>query len=255
MTDGVPAQSASNAPAFYAQPKLLSRPRSREWWTVLHPPYTIWHLSYVVIGACLMVPVNATRLIATLLAFFLAVGLGAHALDELHGRPLATTIARWQLIAVAVVGVGGAVVFGVVGTFQVGGYLLIFIVVGVALAVGYNLELFRGRLHTDALFALAWGGFPLLTAGYAQHGTISVALVVASLFASLLAQAQRQLSTPARQLRRRTRLVEGQITSSDGTMHEVTTTSLLEPLERTLQSLTWTVVALAVALVFASGLA
>jgi hypothetical protein len=250
VTDG----TTPPAPAFYAQPRLLRRTRPREWWTLLHPPYTLWHLSYVVIGACLMVPVNATRLIATLLAFFLAVGLGAHALDELHGRPLTTTIPQGQLVAVAVMGIAGAVALGVAGLFIVSWYLAIFIVLGVALAVGYNLELFGGTLHTDLLFALAWGGFPVLTAGFAQHGTLSVALVAAALFATLLSQAQRQLSTPARQLRRRTTSVDGTVTATDGTTTPLSVEGLLTPLEAALRTLGWSTVVLAIVLVFSSRL-
>ena len=79
---------AENRPAFYA----ARAGGWRDWWTLLHPPYTAWHLAYVVIGACLAPTVNLTRLIATLLAFFCAVGLAAHSLDELHGRPLGTHI-------------------------------------------------------------------------------------------------------------------------------------------------------------------
>ena len=86
------------APAFYARPRFASRPAARDWWTILHPPYTLWHLSYVVIGACLVAPVNVGHLAMTALAFFLAVGIGAHALDELHGRPLGTAIPTRTLI-------------------------------------------------------------------------------------------------------------------------------------------------------------
>ncbi|MFB3739399.1 MAG: hypothetical protein ACE14W_10620, partial [Candidatus Velamenicoccus archaeovorus] len=71
-------------PAFYA----LRSGGWRDYWTLLHPPYTLWHLSYVVIGACLTDVVDLRWLGETVLAFFLAVGLGAHALDELRGRPL-----------------------------------------------------------------------------------------------------------------------------------------------------------------------
>ena len=55
-------------------------------------PYTAWHLSYVVVGGCLAAEVSWGRLGLTVLAFFLAMGIGAHALDELAGRPLQTTI-------------------------------------------------------------------------------------------------------------------------------------------------------------------
>ena len=203
MSDSAPpADTPTSGAAYYAQPRLLTHPRAREWWTVLHPPYTAWHLSYVVIGACLAAPVNATTLWASVLAFFFAVGLGAHALDELQGRPLSTCIPTWQLITVAAFGVGVAIALGVVGLFRSSPYLLIFMAVGVVMVVGYNLELFGGRLHSNATFALGWGGFPLVTAGFAQHGRLTFAVVCGGVFATLLAQAQRQLSTPARDLRR-----------------------------------------------------
>src|ERR1019366_1552641 len=100
LLTGGPAWSgspgASARPAYYA-----ARPGGwRDWWTLLHPPYTAWHLAYVVIGACLAPRVSLSALVATLIAFFLAVGLAAHALDELNGRPLQTRISSPALIAV-----------------------------------------------------------------------------------------------------------------------------------------------------------
>ncbi|MHB8593760.1 MAG: hypothetical protein ACYDB3_05415, partial [Acidimicrobiales bacterium] len=76
----------ASRPAFYA----AARGGWRDWWTLLHPPYTAWHLSYVVIGSLIGPRVNWSTLGATVLAFFLAVGVAAHALDELQGRPLGT---------------------------------------------------------------------------------------------------------------------------------------------------------------------
>ena len=223
----------------------------RDWWTVLHPPYTLWHLSYVVIGACITGPVNAERLVVTLVAFFLAVGIGAHALDELHGRPLGTSIATWQLVLASALGLSGAVALGIAGMIVVSPYLALFISVGVIIAVGYNLELLHGSLHTNAVFALGWGAFPVLTSYFAQQGKISVVSVTAALFAALLSQAQRQLSSPARDLRRRTSSVEGKIVQSNGTLVRITKDTLLQPLESTLRTLCWAVVALALALVAA----
>jgi len=60
-------------PAFYA----LAGGRVGEMLTLLHPPYTAWHLSYVVIGASAAPAFDGGRLGATVLAFFLGVGLGA----------------------------------------------------------------------------------------------------------------------------------------------------------------------------------
>ena len=245
------ARARPMAPAFYARPGFASRPAVRDWWTLLHPPYTLWHLSYVVIGACLVGPVDAGRLGATLLAFFLAVGVGAHALDELHGRPLNTSIPTRVLIVAATIGIGGAAVIGVIGIARVGLPLLVFIAVGVVLAVGYNLELLGGRLHTDAVFAAAWGSFPVLTAYYAQHEQLDVAAVAAAVFAFLLSTAQRSLSTPARSLRRKTADVRGTITAIDGTATDIDRTALLAPLEGALRALSWATVSLAVTLALA----
>ncbi|MGH9919721.1 MAG: hypothetical protein ACRD6W_12760, partial [Nitrososphaerales archaeon] len=177
-------------PAFYA-----ARPgRWRDWWTVLHPPYTAWHLSYAVIGACLAPAVALDRLLATLLAFFLAVGVAAHAYDELQGRPLRTGIAPWALVTACATGLSGALVLGIFGVLDVGVVLVPFLVVGPLLVVAYNGDLFSGLFHTDLGFALSWGAFPVLTADVAQAGGLSRAAVLAAAGATALSLAQRSLS-------------------------------------------------------------
>jgi hypothetical protein len=234
-------------PSYYA-----ARPGGwRDWWTLLHPPYTAWHLAYVVIGACLAPVVNATRLIATLLAFFCAVGLAAHALDELHGRPLRTHIPTGALVAVAVGGLAGAVALGIAGIVQVGPALVPFLVVGPALVVGYNFEVFGGVIHNDIGFAASWGAFPVLTAYVAQTGRLALAPLIAALGAFALSAAQRALSTPARLLRRRSTGVSGSIALVEGKEMAVDRAALLAPLERALRAMSWAVVLLAAAMAVA----
>ena len=223
----------------------------RDWWTLLHPPYTAWHLAYVVIGACLAPMVNTTRLIATLVAFFCAVGLAAHALDELHGRPLRTRIPGPVLATVATVGLLGAVGLGVAGVVEVGWALVPFLVLGPILVIGYNAELFGGAIHNDIGFAASWGAFPVLTAYVAQTGRLALAPVLAALGAFALLAAQRALSTPARMLRRRTDQVSGTITRTDGATVDVSRAFLLAPLERALRAMSWAVVLTAAALAVA----
>jgi hypothetical protein len=97
--------------AFYAL-----RPGGwRDLVTLLHPPYTAWHLSYVALGAAAAPHVHAGRVVATLVAFFLAVGVGAHALDELHGRPLSTRLSDRLMWALAVAGLLRALALGRLG--------------------------------------------------------------------------------------------------------------------------------------------
>ena len=149
----VDAAGIERRPAFYA----AGSGGWRDWWTLLHPPYTAWHLAYVVIGASLAPRVELSRLLATLLAFFFAVGLAAHALDELHGRPLGTRIPTPVLIAVTVAGLVGAVILGVIGLSRVGWPLIPFMVLGPVLVVAYNWELFGGLFHSDLGFAAGLG--------------------------------------------------------------------------------------------------
>ncbi len=237
------------APAFYAGGRR--RGAWSDWWVLLHPPYTLWHLGYAAIGAALAPRFDLGRLVATLLAFAFAVGVGAHALDELHGRPLRTRIPAWQLIAAAAISLLGAIAIGIVGVSEVGPWLLVFIAVGTALACGYNLELLGGRLHNDVTFALAWGSFPVLTAYFAQAERLGWPAFAAAAGAYWLSNAQRALSTPARDLRRRTASVDGRIITLDGAERPIDSGTLLAPLETALKAMTGAVVAIAAAMVIA----
>lgn len=235
------------APTFYAM-RGTGDGRRSDWWVLLHPPYTLWHLSYVAIGACLAPRVDGVRLMATLLAFGLAVGVSAHTLDELHGRPLRTSVSNRALIVAAATSLTGAVAVGALGIARVGIGLVVFIAIGVVLVVGYNLELLGGRLHNDIVFAAAWGAFPVLAAYYAQAETIRVPALAAAIGAYALTSAQRSLSTPARALRRRVISVEATVTYRDGRISSLTADSLRRPLESALKAMTFGIVALAVAL-------
>jgi hypothetical protein len=216
---------------------------------LLHPPYTAWHLSYVLIGASLAPSVNIVRLVATLLAFFLAVGIAAHSLDELRGRPLRTELPAAALWTAAVFGLVGAVGLGIAGVWVVGPWLLPFIAAGVFFVFAYNLEMLRGRVHGDFWFALSWGAFPVLTAYFAQTGRVSLAAVAAAAAGYALSYAQRMLSTPARLLRRRSRSVDGALTLNDGSQVALDKPTLLRPLERALAALSWGIVALSLGLI------
>ena len=242
-----PEDDDAERPAYYA-----ARPGGwRDWWTLLHPPYTAWHLSYAVIGAALAPRVQTSRLIASVLAFFLAVGLAAHALDELRGRPLRTRIPAPALVAVVVVGLAGALALGVAGVFRVGWTLIPFMVVGPVLVIAYNAELYDGAMHTDFGFAAAWGAFPVLTGYVAQAGSLAVAPVLAAAGAFALSSAQRGLSTPARNIRRRAVRVEGSMTFGDGRIVPITADGLLRPLELALRASSWAIVLLAAAMAVA----
>jgi len=214
-------------PAWYA----LERGGVRDYVTLLHPPYTLWHLSYVAVGAAIAPRFHLDRMLWALAAFFLAMGVAAHALDELKGRPLRTRIPSSVLVALAVVTLAGACAIGVGAAHAWGWSLLVFVAIGAVAVPAYNLEL---ALHTDWGFALLWGALPALTGYFVEAQTIRVEAVAVAGYAFLLSLAQRALSTPVRAARR---------------THATKTGT--EPLERALRLLTWASVALAVALVAA----
>lgn len=246
-----PGAAGEPAAAFYAR-----RGGARaDWWTLLHPPYTAWHVSYAVIGAVLVPRPDWPVVGATALAFFFAVGLSAHALDELTGRPLGTAIPDRTLWIVAVTSLTAAVAVGVVTLRHTGLVLIPFILAGIFLVLGYNLEWFGGRLHTNLGFAAAWGGFPVLVGYVAQrpplHVTSLVTVAAATGAATALSHAQRLLSTPAREVRRRVRAVSGVLTYPGGEVRPIDRATLLAPLDGALRTLSYAVPLLAVALVFA----
>jgi hypothetical protein len=202
----VAAPGRLERPAFYA----LRSGGWRDFLTLLHPPYTAWHLSYVAFGAVVAPHFDGSRLLWTLAAFLLAVGVAAHALDELHGRPLRTGISDRVLTILAALSLGGAAVIGVVGATTISYWLFAFIAVGVLFALAYNLELLGGRMHSDFWFAFSWGAFPAFTAFWVQSREVRVDGVLVAAACLMLSVAQRRLSTPVRELRRQTSSLTGE---------------------------------------------
>jgi demethylmenaquinone methyltransferase / 2-methoxy-6-polyprenyl-1,4-benzoquinol methylase len=229
-----PTSSSTSAPntpsAFYAL-----RPGGwRDYWTLLHPPYTAWHLSYVLLGAALAPAPDPRIVVGALVTFGLAVGIGAHAFDELQGRPLGTRIPSRVLFCLGATALGLAAALGVVASIMIGATYLAIVALGLLLVISYGLEI--TPVHTDIGFALAWGSFPVVATAYAL-GAPPLATGLAALGAALLSLAQRRLSTPVRTLRRRVVDVSGQISYRDGSVHAVNRQLLLAPSEGALRLL------------------
>ena len=234
-----PQAVTETRPAFYAR---TGRSAWSDLVAVLHPPYTLWHLSYVVLGAALAPQIDWVRLVGTLAAFFLGTGIGAHALDERHGHPLSTRLGGRTLALLGGGGLAAGVGLGVAGAFAISPWVLAWTATGVLLAAGYTLEWDR-RLHSDLGFALAWGAFPVLVGYWAQAEALAPDAALMALAATLLSLAQRSLSTPARFVRRH---VVAASASLDGDTWS--RERLLESWERPLLLLAAAVTTLAVAL-------
>jgi hypothetical protein len=235
----------SARPAWYA----LEAGSWRDYVTLVHPPYTAWHLSYVVIGGCLAPVVAWGRLGAAVLAFALAVGIGAHALDELRGRPLRTGIPSSVLAGLAVISIAGACTIGIVGAITFEPWLVALVPFGLFLVLAYNLELLGGRFHSDLWFGLGWGGFPVVCGYAAVAGSLDVAAMLGAAFAVLLSLAQRTLSNHVRFVRRRVAGVEGSVELRDGSTSKLDADALIAAEEAGLRLLAATSIVLAAALV------
>ena len=236
---------SESRPAFYA----LEPGGWRDYLTLLHPPYTLWHLSYVAIGAALAPGLTWERLLVALAAFFLAVGIGAHALDELNGRPLGTRLSDRTLVALSAVSIAGAVALGVYASVAYTLWLAPLVAAGAFIVCAYNLELFGGAFHSDFWFAFAWGSFPLVAAYLAVAERISVEALLAAVFAGFLSLAQRHLSTQVRTVRRRAVSVSGTLELAGGEREPITEATLTKAPEAALRAMTIAVASLAVSLV------
>ena len=233
--DSAPADVTLGA-AFYAL-----RPGGwRDYWTLLHPPYTLWLLSNALLGAAIA-PVPDPRIVAGgILAFGLAVGIAAHSFDELHGRPLSTRIPSRALVVLGTLALLASVALGIAAVPIVGAGLLAFIAVGAALVLGYAFE--APVIHSDVGFALAWGAFPTLTMAYATGAAPLPAIAVAA-GTAYLSLAQRRLSTRVRAIRRRAVSVTGKVEFRDGSREAIDARSLIAAPEAGLRLL-WPAVAL-----------
>jgi hypothetical protein len=232
-------------PSWYS----LERGGWRDYVTLLHPPYTAWHLSYVVIGGCLAPVVRWERLVTVTAAFALGMGVGAHALDELRGRPLQTAIPDRVLVALAAVSIGAACAIGIAGAAAWGWWLVVLVAIGAVLVVAYNLELAGGRLHNVFWFALGWGALPALTGYVVVAGELDAVAFLVAAFAFLVSVVQRILSTPVRLVRRQVAVVRGEVELRDGTRTALDGASLMGSQERSLRVLTAAIIVLAATLV------
>lgn len=243
-----PRTASLERPAFYA----LTPGGWRDFVTLLHPPYTFWTLGYVAIGAAAAPQVHLDRVAVAMAIMLLGVGVCAHALDELNGRPLRTQLSDRTLVALAGLSFAGAVAFGISGIIVVSPTLGVF-AIGMFLLPAYNLEWFGGRFHTAFWFASIWGVFPALAGWWPNTLAVhdvgqALAGAGAALACFWLAIAQRRLSVPVRELRRRTVSVQGRQRLSDGSERELDTAVLTEPLDGALGALSLAIPLLGAAL-------
>ncbi len=216
---------------------------------LLHPPYTLWHLSYVVIGIALAPVINMDRSLAVIIAFFLGLGIGAHALDETMGNPLKTKLSRQKLYLIGLSSLTVATAIGAYYVITLSVLLLPIILVEVFFALAYNLETFNKRFHNTIVFSISWGVLPFLTGYFVNSLSVSLGALLTSLAIGLLTYVQRTLSLQARAVRRNIDSPIRALKLENGEEIQVSASDLISPAEKSLKALTLTIFIFAIALI------
>ena len=214
----------------------------RELYTVLHLPYTSMVLSYLLIGADISPTIYPDRVVLTLLAYFLGLGLSAHALNELHTTHWVEVLGRRELIVLFALPLVGAVVIGVYGMveLEMGSgsvvpplVLMVFMFLEVFFLIAYNTDAFGGAFHSDVAFALSWAALPTLVSYYVNSLMISVGAILVAVAMAATAGIEINLSRWCKEFRRKSSLTG--MWFADGSRQTITTVQLLAKPERALK--------------------
>lgn len=197
---------------------MSSRDRSREWFVpafgprrfrtfvgLLFLPYTGMVLSYVVIGSMLAQTIHWDRVGALVAIYFLALGIGAHALDAVGSsgpKPWGQAFSRAQLWALAIAAIVAAYAFAIYYMVLYAPLLWLIAIPEGFFVFAYNLEWFKGRFHTDAWFAFSWGALPVLAGYVLQTNSVSAAALIVAASMGLLSLVEIKASRPYKEMKR-----------------------------------------------------
>ena len=200
-------------------------------------------LSYVLIGADLSPTLFLDRLCFTLAAYFLGLGISAHALNELNTRHWGVALTKTDLEIAFLLPLLGALSIGLYGVnvmYHVSNgnllpptILVLFIILETFFLFAYNLNYASGRFHNDLAFAFSWALLPFLTSYFVHSLTITAGAVLVGLALAATAMIEINLSRWCKNFRRRTNMTE--IKFEDGTLLPISTPVLIRNPEKALK--------------------
>jgi hypothetical protein len=162
-------------------------------------------LAYTAIGSMMASSIFWDRVVAIVLIYFLALGIGAHALDALGSKkvkPWGTAFSPHQLRILAVASLVGAYAIGIYYMVLYTPLLWIVAILEGFFVFAYNLEWFGGRFHTDGWFAFSWGSLPVLAGYILQTNSVSIAVLLIASSTGLLSLVEIKASRPYKELKR-----------------------------------------------------
>ena len=190
--------------------------RENEWWVpsfgprklrlllgLSFYPYSLMNASYVLVGSLLAAPVHYDRMLGMAAVYLLAVGVSAHSLDAMApNKPWGDFLSRRQLAALAAVALVPALAVGLYYAVKVAPLLIPVGIAELFFLLAYNLELFKGRFHTDVWFAFSWGFLPVLAGYVVQTDALSLASLAGGAFGFCTAFIEINASRPYKALKR-----------------------------------------------------
>lgn len=195
----------------------LEGSKKAELWTILHLPYTLMCIAFLAVGFAIHKPVNWELFGAAILAYFLGLGLAAHAFDQLSltGSRYVKYLTRRELLAIGISSLITAIAIGVFYMVKYSLWHLIWLIPLQAIfAIGYPIgETFRGKLHNDISFSFSFGALPPLVGFYVNTGELSLVVLPFMVLCGLVAYIEILLSRQCRRLRKELR--EGIIRMGD----------------------------------------
>ena len=210
---------------------------------LLFLPYTGMVLAYTIIGSMLADHIYWDRVGGIVVVYFLALGIGAHALDAVGSRgvkPWGLVFSGRSLWLLALSSVALAYAILIYYMLQSTPLLSLLAITEGFFLFAYNLEWFHSRFHTDGWFAVSWGSLPVLVGYMLQTNRISLAALVVALSMGFLSLVEIKASRPYKALKRS--VVAMEIKSKQKQMEH------LESFELILKSISFGVILLGIGL-------
>jgi hypothetical protein len=171
---------------------------------ILFLPYTAMCISFALLGSLISPSIHWDRIVAIILIYFFALGIGAHFADSIgsHKRPWGVEISKhisWIILVVSL-----SIAYSI-GIYYIIYYVPLLSVVAVAegfFLFAYNFEKFGGRFHTNFWFVIAWGSLPVLAGFVMQTNAITLESILVATVAGVISYIEISLSRPYKALRR-----------------------------------------------------
>lgn len=175
---------------------------------LLFLPYTGMCISFTIIGSMISPTVYWDRVVAIFTIYFFALGISAHAADNLGSKkikPWGNYFSKLELKIMVIVGLSIAYIIGIYYVITSVNLLLFIGIIEAFFLFAYNFELFRGVFHNNFWFALSWGSLPLLAGYIMQTNTIAELPIILALFTFLVSLLEIRYSREYKEIKRKNR--------------------------------------------------